>query len=280
MRKILWFLCLGALLWAGNGYGHETLGTGDAGGGEIGIEEKTGQTLPPDLVFRDEKGARVKLGELLGKPAILTLVYYSCEHICPLMLSGLSQALPRLAVTVGKDYRVITASFDETDTPEMARDVRRNYIKAAGSAFPEEGWKFLTADKESIQRLTRSAGFTFRKEIHGFNHPVVLIFLTPGGKISRYLQVTKYQYGADTPITFSSFDLNVALAEAAEGKTVTGFKRAVLYCFSHEPPGQSRFFNFVAAIGVFTLLGMAAFFVYLRVSSRRYRKARGYDDEH
>jgi protein SCO1/2 len=279
MKKSLGFIALLALVCADSSYGHETLEPDGSAGGEVGIEETTGQLLPPELVFRDENGAPVKLGSLFGKPAILTLVYYTCEHVCPLMLSGLSQALPRLVVTAGRDYRVITVSFDETDTPEIARNVKRNYIKAAGSTFPEQGWKFLTGDHEAIQRLTRSVGFRYRKELHGFNHPVVLIFLSPTGRISRYYQVTKYQYGAEYPITFSSFDLNMALTEAAQGKTVTGFKKALLYCFSHEPPGQSKFFNFIALVGLVTLLAMAAFFVYLQVSSRRYRRLRGYDDE-
>jgi protein SCO1/2 len=277
MKGFSWLVGLLVLVCADTGYGHETLDAGGAGDGEIGIEEKMGELIPPDLVFRDEKGADVKLGALFGKPAILTLVYYTCEHVCPLMLSGLSQALPRLAVVAGKDYRVITVSFDETDTPEKARDVRKNYIKAAGSAFPEEGWKFLTGDRESIQKLTQSVGFRFRKDIHGFNHPVVLIFLSPEGKISKYLPVTKYQYGAEYPITFSSFDLNVSLAEAAQGKAVTGLKKALLYCFSHEPPGQSKFFNFIAVVGLITLAAMAAFFIYLHVSTRRYRKGGAYD---
>ena len=240
---------------------------------------RRGSSLPPDLAFRDEKGVAIKLGDLRGKPAILTLVYYTCEHVCPLMLSGLSQALPRLTLGAGKDYRVITVSFDETDTPQKARDVRKNYIKAAGPAFPEEGWKFLTGDRESIDKLTQSVGFRFQKDIHGFNHPVVLIFLSPEGKISKYLQVTKYQYGAEYPITFSSFDLAMALEEAAQGKAVTGLKKALLYCFSHEPPGQSKFFTFIAVVGLVTLAAMAGFFIYLQVSTRRYRKGKAYDAE-
>lgn len=280
MKTALWLLALATLLVAPSLHGHETLGTGGEGGGEIGIEEKTGQTLPTDLVFRDENGATVRLADLLGKPAILTLVYYTCEHVCPLMLSGLSKALPRLAARGGRDYRVITVSFDETDTPEKAHDVRKNYIKAAGPEFPAEAWTFLTGDRDRIRKLTESVGFRFKKDrVHGFDHPVVLIFLSPAGKVSRYLQVTQYQYGAEYPIAFSSFDLNVSLAEAAEGKAVTGFRRALLYCFSHEPPGLSRFFYFIAAIGLVTLAAMAGLFLYLRASERRYRRGRDYDLE-
>lgn len=279
MKGHVWFLGLLALVCTQNAYGHDTPDTGGAGNREIGIEEKTGQSLPGDLAFRDENGADIRLRGLLGKPAILTLVYYTCEHICPLMLGGLAQALPRLDVVAGRDYRVITVSFDETDTPKIAQDIKKNYIKAAGPAFPAEGWKFLTADRGNIQKLTQAVGFRFRKEIHGFNHPVVLIFLSPEGKISKYLQVTKYQYGAEYPITFSSFDLNVSLAEAAQGKAVTEFQRAILYCFSHEPPGQSKFFAFIAVVGLVTLAAMAGFFIYLQVSTRRYRRGKAYDAE-
>ncbi len=153
MKGYVWFLGLLALVCTQNAYGHETLDAGGAGDGEIGIEEKTGQSLPGDLTFHDENGAEVRLKDLLGKPAILTLVYYTCEHICPLMLGGLAQALPRLDVVAGRDYRVITVSFDETDTPKIARDIKKNYIKAAGPGFPAEGWKFLTADREKHSEI-------------------------------------------------------------------------------------------------------------------------------
>ncbi|MGZ6219330.1 MAG: SCO family protein [Syntrophales bacterium] len=284
MKKFLWFICIWSILSAKSIYGHETLDTGDANTGEIGIEEKTGQFIPADLVFYDEEGKRMKIEALFGKPAILTLVYYTCEHICPLMLGGLAQALPRLAALPGKDYRVITVSFDAGDKPETARSIKKNYMKAIGpfdrapdKTFPEDAWKFLTGTTESIHDLTEAAGFKYRKDIHGFSHPVVLIFLSPEGKISGYFYVTKFQYGQSYPITFSSYDLNMGLTEAAQGKAVTGVRKALLYCFSHEPPGQSKFFNFMAVVGLITLAAMVTFFVYLQVTTRRYRKWREYD---
>lgn len=275
--RILWFLCLLILSPPGVAVGHETLIPEGAGNAEIGVVEKTGQAIPPDISFFDETGRKVKLGDYFGKPVILTLVYYTCEHICPQMLGGLSQALPRLAFVAGKDYRVVTVSFDDSDKPQAARDTKKNYIKATDTLFPEDGWKFLTGNKESVHELTEAVGFSYRKDSHGFTHPVILIFLTPTGKISGYYYVTKFQYGAAYPITFSSFDLNMALTAATQGKAVTGFKKAVLYCFSHEPPGQSKFFNFMAVVGLVTLAAMIAFFIYLVKSARRYRREKGYD---
>jgi protein SCO1 len=279
MKRMTPFVTLLVLLVAQSGYGHDTTETSNVERGGVGIEEKTGGTVPPDLTFRDENGSEIRLGKSFGKPVLLTLVYYTCEHICPLVLSGLAQAVPRLAFTPGKDYRLITVSFDETDTPKIAREIKKNYIKAAGSPSGEEGWQFLVGDRDAIGQLTKAVGFTFRKEIHGFDHPVVLILLTAEGKISQYVYVTKYQYGADYPIAFSSFDLNMGLTQAAKGKEVTGITKALLYCFSHEPPGQSKFFAFLALVGLFTLAALAAFFIYLQMSTRRYRRGKAYDIE-
>ena len=279
MKRLVLFIWICGLLFVSGSYGHDTLEPVGADGVKIGIEEKTGQKIPTDLTFYDENGNPVKLGDFSGKPVLLTLVYYTCDRICPQMLGGLAQALPRLAFQAGRDYTAVTVSFDETDTPTLARNIKKNYIKAAGAGFPEAGWKFLTGKRNEIRALTQAVGFTYRKDSHGFSHPVILIFLAPDGKITKYLYVTKYQYGESYPIAFSSFDLNAALTEASQGKAVSGIKRALLYCFSHEPPGQSKFFYFIAVVGGMTLAAMVGFFIYLQVTTKRYRRGSPYDVE-
>ena len=109
--------------------------------------------------------------ELIDKPTILTLVYYHCSHICPQMLLGLSEVLAKLEMIPGKDYRVITISLDETDTPEDARNQKINYIKAINGPFPDDSWNFLTGNGENIRKIAETIGITFRKEVHGFIHP-------------------------------------------------------------------------------------------------------------
>ena len=86
--------------------------------------------------------------------------------------------------------------------------------------------------------------------------------------------MTKYEYGQAYPVTFSAFDLYVALTEAAQGKSVTGVQKAILYCFAHEPAGLGKFFGILSIVGVITLAIMAAFFIYLKVTEKRYRMGR------
>jgi hypothetical protein len=90
----------------------------------------------------------------------------------------------------------------------------------------------------------------------------------------NYMQVTKYAYGQAYPVTFSPFDLDVALTEAAQGRSVTGVQRAVLYCFAHEPAGFPKFFGMLTVVGILTLAAMAAFFIYLKVTEKRFRPGR------
>jgi protein SCO1/2 len=179
-----------------------------------------------------------------------------------------------LSLTPEKQYRALTVSFDETDTPEIARSKKGNFILAIEKAFPEEAWRFLTGRKASIDRLTDAVGFKYRRDAHGFIHPVVLVILSPEGKITQYLQVSKYEYGQAYPVTFSPFDLDVALTEAAQGRAVTGVQKAVLYCFAHEPANLGKFFGILSIVGVLTLAAMAAFFIYLKVTEKRYRTDR------
>jgi protein SCO1/2 len=274
MNIIAWILAFGCVLIPAGLAAHEELLTAEqAATAGIGIDEKTGQSIPADIVLIDENGAEVRLGDLLGRPVILNLVYYTCDRICPQMLAGIARTLPALSLAPDRQFRVLTVSFDETDTPKIARSKKNDYMTAIGKPFPEAAWRFLTGRKASIDRLTEATGFRYRRDSHGFIHPVVLVILSPEGKIVKYMQVTKYEYGQAYPITFAPFDLDVALTEAAQGKAVTGVQKAVLYCFAHEPAGLGKFFGILSIVGVLTLAAMAAFFIYLKVTEKRYRRS-------
>jgi len=232
--------------------------------GDIGVRERLGQEVPLDMTFFDEKDSRIRLGELINKPTILTLIYYHCDHVCPQMLFGLAEVSSRLEMMPGKDYGMITISFDERDTSEDARDKKINYLKAANGRIPSNAWRFLRGDSENIAKITDAVGITFKSKGHGFIHPEVLIFLSPQGKITRYIYVSNYSYGLAYPITFLPVDITEAIHDASRGVTAAGGKRTALLCFPHEPLQQARFFSILGISGLATLLLLAAFFIYLR----------------
>ena len=78
----------------------------------VDLEQKLGAQVPLDLEFRDEAGRTVRLKEYFGRrPVILSLVYYSCEDLCPLVLDALVRSLRPLAFNIGDQFDVITVKL-------------------------------------------------------------------------------------------------------------------------------------------------------------------------
>ena len=230
--------------------------------GKIEIDEKLGMQAPLTATFRDEYGNQVRLADLTKRPTVIALVYLSCTHSCPILLSGLAEVLGKLDAVPGRDYSVLTISFDDRDTPEIARDKKRNYLKIIGRPFPEETWKFLTGDHETIRQFSDAVGFSYRREIEGFSHPIALIVLAPGGKIVRYI------YGA----SFLPFDLSMAIAEASKGEVGLTTRRLLLICYSYDPLKKTYVFNILRIAGAGMVLAFAAFIFFLFKSGRKRQK--------
>jgi len=229
---------------------------------QVGIDEHLGQVVPMDLTFRSEDGKQVRLGDLIDRPTVVALVYYSCPGICTPLLTGLAEAVNKVKDTPGKDYRVITISFDPEDTPKLAAEKKRNYLHLVNRSFPSDGWTFLTGSQQSIDRITDAIGFRYYEEAGEYVHAGAIYVLSPKGKIVRYL------YGT----TFLPFDVEMALREASEGRVGPTISRVLLYCFSYDPQGRKYVLQTTRIAGTAMLLTLLVFVVYLGTSSRR-RKA-------
>ena len=256
-KTVLFFLTLVLITIPASG--HETTATK----ADIALDEKLGQYIPDDAIFADENGKRVSLKEAIDRPVIIAPVYLGCTHECPLLLTGLAQVLGKIdMMKPGKDFRVLTLSFDDTDNPEIALEKKRNYIKAVGKPFPEESWRFLTGDAVNIKKFTDSIGFKFQRDgAHDFSHPVTLVVVSPQGRIVRYLE----------GISFLPFEVTMALTEAAQGKVGSPARKVLMYCFSYDPLKKSYVFNILKVTATVMILFVAGFFTYLMLSSKKKR---------
>jgi protein SCO1/2 len=194
----------------------------------VGIEQRLDEQIPPDLTFRDETGKSVQLGDYFGKkPIILNLVYYRCPMLCGEVLSGLESALRVLKFDVGKEFDVLTVSFDPKETPEMAAAKKAEYLKRYGRPGADQGWHFLTGPASSIDVLTKAAGFQYQYDpkTGQFAHSTAIMVLTPEGKISQYY------YGVE----FAPKDLRLGLIQASDSKIGTVVDQVLLYCYHYNP---------------------------------------------
>lgn len=222
-------------------------------GGEVNLEERLGGKIPLDLSFRDETGQLVRLGDLIQGPTIIAPVYYQCSNVCNFLQGGLAQVLPQLKLQPGEQYRVISVSFDETETPEQARKSKKIYFDAMNSQFPEAAWSFLTGDLKTIHQLTGAAGYSFKRQGIDFLHPVVVLVVAKDGTIIRYLHGT----------SFLAMDLSLALMEAEQGRVGTTIRKLVTYCFSYDPEGKRYVFNLLRVSGTAILLTAGGFMAFL-----------------
>jgi protein SCO1 len=194
----------------------------------VGIEQHLDEQIPPELTFRDESGKSVRLGDYFGKkPVILNLVYYQCPMLCGEVLSGLESALRVLKFDIGKEFNVLTVSFDPHETPDMATKKKAEFLKRYGRPGAADGWHFLTGPQESIDALTKAAGFQYQYDpkTGQFAHSTAIMVLTPEGKIAQYY------YGVE----YAPKDLRLGLIQASENKIGTLADQVLLYCYHYDP---------------------------------------------
>lgn len=232
---------------------------------DVGIDQKLNAQVPPDLVFHDEMGRDVRLGDYFGKrPMVLALVYYKCPMLCTMVLNDLTKAMNSMKMNCGEQFDILTISFDPNETPSLAQEKKEQYIRAYRRPHAEQGWHFLTGSQASIATLTKTVGFRYAwdPKYQQYAHASGLIILTPQGKTARYF------YGID----YAPSDLELSLAEASQGKETSVADQILLFCF-HYDPSTGRYSLMVTRLiqvgGVLTMLLLGS---YMFWSFRRDRK--------
>ena len=230
--------------------------------GEVGVNERLGSRIPLDITFRDEEGKPVRLADLVTGPTIILPVYYSCTNVCYNLQWGLAQALPRIKSRPGEEYRVVSISFDENDSPQLASKFKRVYLTSMHAPFPLDGWRFLTGDADTIRRFTKAIGYGFQRRGRDFLHPVASLIVARDGTIVRYL------YGS----TFLPKDLALALIEARDGTSGTTIRKMMEYCFTFDPGQKTYVFNILRVSATVVIICTGGFLVFLLVTGRKRKR--------
>jgi protein SCO1/2 len=193
-----------------------------------GVDQKLDAALPLDLVFVDDAGRTVRLGELFDgeRPVLLALVYYRCPMLCSLVLNGLTDAMRELEWTPGGEFRVVVATIDPSEGVDLARAKKAAYVEAYGRAATAGGWHFLTGDAEAIAALADAVGFRYKyiPSEGEYAHPAVQFVITPDGRVSRYLFGVRHE-----PET-----VRLSLVEASEGRIGSVVDQFLLYCYRYD----------------------------------------------
>lgn len=220
----------------------------------VTIEEKLGQSIDLTLPVRNESGQIVPLSTFFHnkKPVMLSPIYYNCPGLCSFHFNGVVEALKKIDWSPDDKFNVVAFSFDAKEGSELGVKKKANYMKMYGRAGTENGFHFLTADQNTIDKLMDQVGFRYKwnAAANEWSHASAAIIISPEGKISRYL------HGVD----FDPRDMKLALNEASKGHIGNIIDSFVLYCFKYDQH-QSKYglqvFRVVQLGGAITVLILA-----------------------
>jgi len=225
---------------------------------EVGVDEHLDSIIPRNLTFINEQGKPVSLGHILNKPTILTLVYFDCPGLCSPLLDGVSEVVEKMGMELGKDYQIVTVSFNYKDTPEKAIQKKNTFLKKHSKDHSSD-WYYLTGDSANIYALVKAVGFKFKQQGNDYIHPGVITIVSPKGKITRYL------YG----VRFLPFDVKMAIIEAGKEQSRPTINRLLQFCFSYDPEGR-RYTLAVTKISATIIIFLALFlFITLLIRSNK-----------
>jgi len=193
----------------------------------VGVDQKLNNQVPLEAKFRDENGQPVELKRYFDKPVILTLVYYTCPMLCSEVLNGTASSLKPVKFDVGKEFNVVTISIDPRDTPGTAMGKKKLMLARYGRHGGDQGWHFLTGDKENIDAVAKAVGWRYAYDPKSgqYAHASAIMLLTPEGKVSRYF------YG----IEYSSKDIQFGIMDASQNKIGSLTDQIALYCYHYDP---------------------------------------------
>jgi len=234
---------------------------------QVGVDERLGEFVPLEgLSFSDEDGRTIPLKTLFDRPVLLTLVYYRCPGICTPLLQETARVVGLSDLEPGEDYRIVTISFDPEETASLAKFKQLNMLaEIENREVRPDAWRFLTGGADNIRRLTDAVGFRYIRDENGvdFVHAARMIFLSPEGKIVRYLNGTRC----------NPADLKMAVVDASAGRARSFMQRVERLCYSYDPQGRAYVLKNNRIILGVTLLFVLVFGAFL-LSGKLLRSAR------
>ena len=205
----------------------------------------------------DSGGRSVSLATFRGRPVVISLIYTSCYHICPMLTNHLAEVVEVARDALGEDsFTVLTIGFDTPiDTPGRMR----LFAKERGIELSD--WYFLSSDAATMEALTRDLGFTYFPSPKGFDHLSQTTVIDAEGRLYRQVYGERFE----APSLVEPLK-QLVFGEDADPTTLTGWLNGVrLFCTVYDPSsGRYRFDYsiFVAiAVGFVSLTSIGVFVV-------------------
>ena len=215
--------------------------------------------------LRDTNGQAFELEQLTGRPLVVSMIYTSCHHVCPMITRNLASNIDVAREALGADaFSAVTIGFDwKNDSPERMRQFAVQ--QDVGEA---RNWHFLASDASTIDALSDNLGFLFYPSAKGFDHLVQTTIIDRNGVIYRQL----YGVDLDTQALVEPLKELVFDTPRSAGLIEHWISTFKLFCTVYDPNSDRYRFDYsifmTIAVGVLCLGAIATFIV------REWRSAR------
>jgi protein SCO1/2 len=208
-----------------------------------------GRTLG-DYTLHDADNQPVQLSSYRGKPLVISLIYTSCYHICPMTTQHLQAVVSKARDVLGDDsFNVISVGFDvANDNPGAMR------MFAAQQGVDMDNWQFLSIDQPTLDKLASDLGFIYFPTPKGFDHLIQATVVDAGGTVYRQI----YDMDFETPMLVEPLKELVFGTPRSKSLMTHLGNRIRLFCTVYDPKSDSYIFDYSLfigmAIGLTTLL--------------------------
>ena len=216
---------------------------------EIGIVEHLNEYVPAGIKLINEKGDTVDLKSEINKPTVLCFVYFECPMLCNVLMNGLSEVIDKSDMQIGKDYQVLTIGFNTEEPLSLAIAKKQNYVSHMKTKDASFGWKFYVSDSTNIAKATNVICFRFKRQGNVFLHPATIIFISPQGKITRYLNETY----------FLPFEFKMGVIESSKGISGPTINKILQFCYGYDLKAGRYVLDITKVAGTIIILAIIIF---------------------
>lgn len=215
-----------------------------------------------DYTFRGTDGQAFSLRELYGKPLVVSMIYTSCHHVCPLITQNLEDKVAIARDAFGDDqFNVVTIGFDwRVDTPEQMR------VYASSRGINDARWHFLSGDGQTIDAIARDLGFQFFASAKGFDHLSQTTVVDANGVIYRQV----YGQDFDAPALVEPLKELIFNTPRSAGLIEHWVDTFKFFCTVYDPNSGRYLFDYSILMTIFVgVLCLGAIFSFIVREWRR-----------
>ncbi len=196
-----------------------------------------------NLPLTSTAGESLSMGNFRGKPLVLSLVYTSCYAICPTTVRHLAKVIDKARNALGEEtFAVAVLGFDTRfDTPQAMKQFARK------QGIDDERWHVLSADQDTIDKLSQQLGFEYYASPNGFDHIVQASIIDAEGRVYRQV----YGETFDTPLLIEPL-MDLVLGRPKPDQSLIGdiIDKVRFFCTTYDPASDAYRFDYSLFIGM------------------------------